>query len=210
MDKKNFEKWKKIWKNMAEKENRITQTGRNINEAEFELIVKDIKEKLEIKSDDKVIDVGCASGKVTFMISQEVKEVAGIDFSNELLSQAKRNSNIHYYLANSTKLPFKEESLFDKGLFYSVAHYLPKEDLLSTLKELSRVCKPGALIFVGDVPDADKKQNHPNPRWTYYKKEDFKEMCESIGLEANIIEQSENLPYSHYRYDVVIINTKNK
>jgi len=232
MGKKTTERWKKFFDKLAEEKDIASQTGRTINQFKVKLIAADIKNKLEIKSIDKVIDVGCGNGAITALIAQEALQVAGVDFSQKLLAQAEKRANVRYYLAESTNLPF-EDNVFDKGLCYFVIHHLENKELFSTLKELSRVCKPGARILVGDIPDANKMflylgleglfkyvikrfvlrssrilDHAKNPGWRFYRRKGLQNICHRLGLRAQIIEQPKNLPFSWYRYDLLIINTK--
>jgi len=233
MSKKTIKRWKHIFDKLAEEKDIASQTGRIIEQFKLELIAADIKNKLKIKFSDRIIDVGCGNGAITALIAQETPQVVGVDFSQKLLAQVRKRANVHYYLAESTNLPFGD-NLFDKGLCYSVIHYLENKELVSTLKELSRVCKPGARILIGDIPDANKMFLYlgwggffkylikkfilgpfqlptyltKNPGWGFYGRKSLQNICHQLDLETQIIEQPKNLPYSWYRYDLLIINTK--
>jgi len=45
-------------------------------------------EKLPIKDSDTILDLGCANGEVTKLISERCLQVIGIDFNSELLKEA--------------------------------------------------------------------------------------------------------------------------
>jgi len=149
------------WQEWAAKyEDEFTSVHRKNNIKELEKIVYYIIEKLDIKKDDVILDAGCGSGVFSFLINKIVgAKIIGVDFSFKHLEIMKKKFPFLKSVRGDVGiLPFKKE-VFDKVLCYSVLHYV---DLWSdTIKELIRVTKREGKIFIGDLPDRNKK-------WKYY------------------------------------------
>jgi ubiquinone/menaquinone biosynthesis C-methylase UbiE len=101
----------------------------------------------------KVLDLGCGSGRHSIVLAQEDFQVTGIDYSVKALKLAKKwakvekkkivfkKGNIH------KKLPFRDNT-FDAVLAIDSIHYDTTEAIDFTLEEASRVLKSGGVIFV--------------------------------------------------------------
>ena len=92
---------------------------------------KIIKENLNIKSDDILLDIGCGTG-----LSSEFNcNVVGIDQSLELL---KQNKNMNKILAKAEHIPFKNK-VFDKVISITSMHNF--NNIEKSIKEIKRVGK---------------------------------------------------------------------
>ena len=89
-----------------------------------------IKENLNIKTNDLLLDVGCGTG-----ISDFNCKVLGIDPSVELLKQNLGNQTI---LAKAENIPFKDNA-FDKVISVTSMHNF--DDIGNSIKEIKRVGK---------------------------------------------------------------------
>jgi len=97
-----------------------------------------IKKKIEIKSSDKVLDVGCGTGLSSILGGV----ITGIDPSAELLKQAKCKT----VCASAEEIPFKDNS-FD--IVVSVTAIQNFTDIKKGLEEIKRVGKDKfALSFL--------------------------------------------------------------
>lgn len=104
----------------------------------------------------RVLDIGCGTGiNVSYMLRSypEIKEIVGIDNSEEMIHIAEKNISNHkstFKLSNMQKMPFKD-NYFD--LIYSklTIHYSPS--LRETFSEIHRVLKKGGrLVFMDTHP----------------------------------------------------------
>lgn len=107
-----------------------------------------------IRKGERVLDIGCGSGRLFELLKDKEVEYFGIDFSKKLIEIAKRkylsekevkNVNIlpTFIVVDALKLPF-EEGFFDKVISIAVFHHIPsKEKRLIFLKEIKRVLKRG-------------------------------------------------------------------
>lgn len=104
---------------------------------------------LGIKPDDKVIDVGCGSGRLAFQLKEYLSGVlVGIDVVPELYEYARRKcgrSDWRFYSAPGTTIPEPDDSA-DFITFFSVFTHLTHEETYRYLREAKRVLKPGGKI----------------------------------------------------------------
>jgi SAM-dependent methyltransferase len=104
-------------------------------------------EKLPLKKDDLILDLGCSIGTVSNMFAKRVSEVIGIDVNEELLFEAKRSTeqkNVTFILH---KLPDLDHAGISKadGIWCSfTAAYFP--DFLPVLKHWTSYLKSGGWI----------------------------------------------------------------
>ena len=122
---------------------------------EFAMFVLPISAHLvklcNISSGDRVLDVACGTGNTAITAKRMVPgiKVTGIDFTPELLAQAKEQAtiadvdDIEWREANVENLPFEDE-IFDVVLS-SFGHMFAPHPL-AAIKEMIRVTKPGGCI----------------------------------------------------------------
>lgn len=94
-----------------------------------------------IKSNQKILDIGCGIGITTKAIKENFKvSVTGCDVKNYLMF------NIPFYkIAENGKLPFKNKS-FDLAMLNDVLHHVDKDYQIHIIKEALRVARE-VLIF---------------------------------------------------------------
>ncbi|MBX4975186.1 class I SAM-dependent methyltransferase [Rhizobium lentis] len=97
---------------------------------------------------DRVIDVGCGTGSLTFTLAQRpgLREIAAIDFSPVFVEAAKRaNSDprITIQQADACALPF-EDDCFDRAMALLVLHFVPEAG--KAVAEMARVVRSGGVV----------------------------------------------------------------
>lgn len=95
----------------------------------------------------RALDLGCGSGLLSILMAQAGAEVTGVDFSAEMVGQAKANAERHgvgahasFLQADVHKLPFEDES-FDLVMTRNVTWVL--DDVERVYVEALRVLRPG-------------------------------------------------------------------
>lgn len=112
------------------------------------------RKMLDLKKEDKLLEVGCGAGMLLVPLSKDVKEAVGVDISPQLIRLIP--DGIKTYCAEANKLPFKDNE-FDKVLCWATFHYFPDyEYAKQAIEEMKRVCKPGGKIAICDIPNFDK------------------------------------------------------
>ena len=118
---------------------------------------KSIGDLAQIKSDDRVLDVGCGSGRLT-MAAQgwagAEGEAVGVDPSPEMIQVARKNAararlKATFEVGVVESLPFPDAS-FDVVLNRLMLHHLPGDLKQRGLAEMRRVLKPGGICLVVD------------------------------------------------------------
>ena len=108
--------------------------------------------KLDLEGDERILDIGCADGKVTAEIATHVLDgsVVGVDNSSSMIELAQNSfpsteyHNLHFELADATKLRFKQQ--FDVVFSNAALHWV--RDHRQVLKSIYRILKPTGRILL--------------------------------------------------------------
>ena len=149
------------------KNNLSLVSGRHIwMKDKYSFIIKDIKEKLDLKESDKLLDVGCGDGKILNSLSKNSKLSVGIDHHliiNELIKKFKKKNNFINGKIKFIKGDIKKKKIhkkFDKILVYSVIHYFQNyKEIIKLIKILLSRLEPCGRLLIGDVPNTDMKNS---------------------------------------------------
>lgn len=100
------------------------------------------------------LDLACGPGTFTRALAARVRFVAGLDFTPAMLSQAREAvgrvglGNVAFARADANALPLGNSALDLAVCAYSFHHFL---DPARTLRELSRVLRPGGRVALVDM-----------------------------------------------------------
>ena len=109
----------------------------------------DIKPLVKYSKDgDKVLDLGCGSGRLYQLFEGLSIEYTGVDQSEKQLENARKNYPAGEFIASEMRsLPF-EDNKFDVIYCIATFHHLPSRvSRLEALKEMKRVLKPGGRVL---------------------------------------------------------------
>ncbi|MEM7586082.1 MAG: class I SAM-dependent methyltransferase [Acidobacteriota bacterium] len=148
---------------------RLTRLGRGIAYHLSELRIqieeggaKQYVSRLDIRSDSRILDVGCGAGQSLVALSEQRPALtAGIDFDPVALAlmaavrDVEQLPTLFAVRANAERLPFADGS-FDRIICRSVLMHVR---VLPTLAEISRVCTEGGLVYL-----------HLTDFWFYWRK----------------------------------------
>jgi demethylmenaquinone methyltransferase/2-methoxy-6-polyprenyl-1,4-benzoquinol methylase len=117
---------------------------------------------------DRALDVCCGTGDITFRLAQQGGEVVGLDFSEPMLSVARRRLGKHppaqpptFVQGDAMRLPFEGNQFAAVTVGYGLRNL---EDWREGLAEMVRVASPGGRILVLDFG----KPRHPVLRGAYF------------------------------------------
>jgi trans-aconitate 2-methyltransferase len=133
---------------------------------------------LELKGNERILDVGCGNGKTTASIAQRVPHgsVMGVDASAEMIAFAKEHwtashPNLQFAVADARHLPFKRQ--FDLVVSFNALHWisdqaLPLQGIHQALKSEGkaqlRLVTEGKRTCIEDVVEETRK----SARWAGY------------------------------------------
>ncbi len=119
--------------------NSISRSYNELHREEQLNKIRLIKDNLEIKKQDFLLDVGCGTG----IFAEEFKCIKiGIDPSINLLNQGK---NAFYIRAYAENLPFKDNS-FDSVISVTAIHNF--KNIRKGLEEIKRVSKKDVALSI--------------------------------------------------------------
>lgn len=118
---------------------------------------------IKLQPGNRILDVGCGSGKQCFSYYDSLKGnavITGGDVSEDLLDQARaenkrRNTNITFeYLDFNRDFPHKQEEFDFVSCCFAIYY---AENMSATIGEMYRVTKPGGRLFTtGPMPQNKK------------------------------------------------------
>lgn len=157
-------KWKNFWNSMGTKKNIYAQINRDPidvdREAEY---IRKIANTIGVKKNSVLLDLCCGNGLITQKISKRFKYVYGIDFSERLIKQAKRNAsnlkinNVSYILARADEIQsiMKNDSV-DFAYCLTSFHYFPSyKYALRTITSVLGCLKRGGSFLITDIPNKE-------------------------------------------------------
>jgi SAM-dependent methyltransferase len=118
-----------------------------------------VRDLVEPRPGDRVLDLGCAGGAVTHFLSTFGCEVVGVDSEPRAIERASALfPKLRFELADVTRIPFRDRS-FDKAVAADLVEHLADASLERMLDEVVRVLVPGGS-FTLYTPNA----RHPIER----------------------------------------------
>ncbi|MBF0122288.1 MAG: class I SAM-dependent methyltransferase [Candidatus Omnitrophica bacterium] len=137
--------------------------------AKIDVMIKTILQRLDLRFDHTLIDLGCGGGWILDLLSGRVQSAVGLDFSWGMIQNAAvlvpRNRLIQGAIG---ELPFKDGT-FDRILCYFVLiNVLDDTDVERFLVDMFRVLKPGGRLLVGQMPDRAGSKDYDSAKVEYF------------------------------------------
>ena len=137
----------------------------------------------------KVLDFGCGSGHIDFILAKNGLDIHGIDLSTTAIDIANYFRS-HQTQAVQKRLHFTATDIkdfdpafkFDSCLMTDILEHLPLEIAIEIVNHLRRLLTEDAKIFVS-LP-FEKYYNHPTHCNFFYSLEEFRTFCTAIGLKV--------------------------
>jgi trans-aconitate methyltransferase len=149
-------------------------------------------ELLQPRAGERIL--GCGTGQLTAEIARSGVEVTGIDYSSDMLEQARQNyPGIRFVLGDATSFSFAEP--FDAVFSNAALHWV--RDHAAAVKAIARALRPGGRFvaefggqgnirsvlaaFRDALGSAVAEQRNP---WNYSSDAEFAALLERHGLEV--------------------------
>jgi SAM-dependent methyltransferase len=110
-----------------------------------------IVEEVALGPDDDLVDIGCGEGRLLRLAAQiGVRSAIGFLATNEEVALVKA-TGVNVKQAFSDELPLPD-ACASVVVCNNVLLIIPREKVLPSLGEMARIAKPGARIFIGELP----------------------------------------------------------
>jgi SAM-dependent methyltransferase len=103
--------------------------------------------------DEKVLELGCGTGRLTIPLAKNGYNITGVDFTSSMLQKAKAKTtraglNIEFIEADMRTLSLSEKFDLIFIPFNSIHHLYKNEDLFNTFKVVKHHLKDGGLFLL--------------------------------------------------------------
>jgi trans-aconitate 2-methyltransferase len=134
---------------------------------------------LNLSGNERVLDLGCGSGKITAEIARRVPggTVVGVDASAEMISFASQQfgptvyPNLRFETGDIRRLPFRKE--FDLVVSFNALHWIREQD--QALRTIRSALNPQGVAQLRLVPAGERtslenviEETRLSPRWAHY------------------------------------------
>ena len=132
---------------------------------------------LNPKPGERILDLGSGTGHLTKLISDSGAEVTGIDSSQEMIDQSRKNySSLNFQRMDATNFSFAEK--FDAVFSNAVLHWIPEKE--KVVKCISEALKLGGRL-VAEFGGKDNIKNIVESLKKYLHANDYKDNAERIN-----------------------------
>jgi ubiquinone/menaquinone biosynthesis C-methylase UbiE len=114
----------------------------------------------------RLLDVGCAAGYFLEVAKERGYEVYGVEISDYIAERIDKSLKSRVFVGQLEEAGFQENS-FDVVTMWDVLEHMPNP--LQTLRETSRVLKPGGMMFVETINTACLNSRLLGDRWPLYR-----------------------------------------
>jgi ubiquinone/menaquinone biosynthesis C-methylase UbiE len=124
--------------------------GRHLQQI-TKLIHERIVEAVDLHSGDDLVDVGCGDGTLLRMAQRAGTRTALGLLATEEEVAVLRRAGLNVKQGFTDQLPVTDESA-SVVVCNNVLRVVPREKVPASLREIHRIAKPGARIFLGEIP----------------------------------------------------------
>ncbi|PID28050.1 MAG: methyltransferase type 11 [Candidatus Cloacimonadota bacterium] len=131
---------KKFWDKLAKSYNKLFENDKSYRKM-YALMRENLNKNM------KVLEIGTASGITARAVSDKVKDVSAVDFSEKMIEKAKsitEEKNISFAVMDAADLHYPDKS-FDAVIIANVLHIVEKPE--NVLKEIKRVLKDDGMMI---------------------------------------------------------------
>lgn len=191
-------------------------------------LLADIDSALDLRSDDRLLDLCCGNGILSAALAPKVREMVGVDFSVPFLENAKQHcarENLRYEqcdILDAASMNGRLGGVFPKVLLYDAMAYFDR-DSVERLFEFLLGELGAERILLGAVlfrPDRGAFLNTWRRKFNYWwtcrirgrtkglgkwwSPREFEDLAAKFSLDLEIRRQDSRIPSSHYRRDILL------
>jgi 2-polyprenyl-3-methyl-5-hydroxy-6-metoxy-1,4-benzoquinol methylase len=200
-----------------------TVLGTPVGDGHIETIVRTIVDRLDLRSGDRVVDLGCGNGFLTSRVAPHVRRILGMDVSENLIAVAcatYSSETCSFAVGDLTALPGPQLHGATKVYAYEVLQHLSFDETVTHLRCLRSHLEP-VRYFVGSIPDVRRLRAFydTDERYAYYQQrcaegteqighwwhpEELERAAASNNLTCTVHPQATDLYTAHYRFDALL------
>jgi len=95
-----------------------------------------------------ICDLGCGPGQIARYLRRRGASTLGVDLSPGMVAEARRlNPDVSFPTGDMLALPDADKAWGGIAAFYCIIH-VPRERVVSALREMRRVLKPGGVLLL--------------------------------------------------------------
>lgn len=200
------------------------QNGAPMSNSEFMAMTSHIINHLKLSDEHDVLDLCCGNGLISAEVAKHCKKVLGIDFSEKLIQDIalRKSDNLVGIAEDVINITLQSES-FHRILFAAAIQHFTQAQIIQLFLNCSSWLKADGILLLTDIIDS-------NLIWKFYDSEEREDayfdnvlkgtpilgtwfdrswlikLARHAGFtDAIALEQPENYPYSHYRFDLLCI-----
>ena len=220
--------WANFWRDYgkgAEGQDEQTQVLRTLNKQPiskelWEFTLGCIERAIESNADDSLLELCCGNGLISRHLSPNIKSITAVDISRELIKSIDKQEykNIEPMVSDVRDLDFTKNS-FSKVIMYAGIQYLTLSESLTMFEQVYSWLKPGGILFIGDIPDLNKRWVFYNTKerqadyfnnlragkdviGTWFESSFFDKLSSFVGFSrGTLLPQPDKLICSRFRYD---------
>ena len=225
--------WQQFWQQQSKQTQPLEQVGRKggkvVQQEDFlKVYASYIAQKINLTSEDVLLDVCCGNGLLTHYFAPYCKQVVGVDFSEQHIQYAQSTysgGNLSFYCGNALELHELKELetyTFTKStLCFSFQYFESVELGLRVIEQLVQLLNSEGFIYLADIPDREKwfmyydtptkmlrlfKQMllQQNDMGKFWSEEELNFIATKCNMKGFKMTQPNTFPYAHYRMDYLI------
>jgi len=180
---------RKFGKDFFDGDRKVGYGGFNYDPKYWTKVVKDICDHYKLKSQDKILDIGCGKG---FMLYDFLKlnpqlDVFGIDISEYAIKNCIGSLKGKLQIGNAISLPYPDNH-FNLVISINTHHNLDGKDLIKAFSELQRVTKKNSYVVLDAYSNEKEKEELIN--WNLTAKtikhvNDWKKFFDQINFKGD-------------------------
>ena len=202
---------------------RRTVMGRRITEEEVSSLVDHLRELLELRPRDVLLDLGCGNGALSARLFDGCAGYAGVDLSTYLIEIAKayfeRPPSHVFFHGDAAEFAASVErpESFTKVLCYGTFQYLPAAAVSGLLRTVFERFPRADRFVLGNLPDADKARHFFNEGYTdrdledhqsqigrWWSTEELRALGGTFGWEVGTVRMPQDFFSANYRFDAIL------
>jgi cytidyltransferase-like protein len=169
--------WSNIWEKVAATSKADYEICGYSNEEDVKKMASYIRDKVDIKTSDRILDYGCGSGVILKNLKLSPGSI-GVDSSSSMIVRARKNNPEHiFFVSRRPSIMCDLDCVISWGVFQYLEDYGNAEIVIKDMLNLSN------NILIMEIPDMSKKKQreehrnelgmNPFPPHLYYSKEFF-------------------------------------